>query len=226
MGFMDSLKAQLLKDEKSEPKDKAGAGSAPSSASSSQGSVFAGLAGVGTLQSSSPVPIPRAEVDQKFYSTLSSAMNSVPTPGLAELSLTADGLVASGIPPDKVSQIALNVLGKKGITLAQINDELAKRLAALDGENTQLLGMADRQYTIDVGGKENQMASIDQQVLSLEQKMAELESKRAELLGQKANLQAEMIDKKNTIESKKAGLMAAYEKLKAETLDLQGRVSS
>lgn len=227
MGMMDAFKSAVMKDGSSKAKTSATPTTVvPPSASS--GLMFPSLAGVGSLQSAPAVQTvvsQTAQVDPKFYETLVSAMNAVPTPGLQEFLLVTDGLAAD-IPQPKLFQVALNVVGKKGITQAQVAGEINKRLAALESENSQLLGMADRQYTVDVGGKENEVATVDQQISSVDQQIASLQDKKGQLQARRAELQAEVLVKRQNIENKKSGLTAAYEKLKQEMALLQARVSS
>lgn len=219
-----SLWGKYIGKEDTPSAEKSGGSSQGSSVSSTPVSVFAGLAGVGGL--ASPAPVTQVDVDPLFYSTLQSAVNNIPAPGLSELLLVAEGLTTAGIPQDKVFSVAVSVVSKKGITISQIGSELAKRLEALEGENAQLLGAADRQYGIDVGGKENQVASVDQQVIAIDTQIAGLEEKKKSLQADKANLLGEIDAKKRNIENKKAGLSAAYDKLKRELANLTTKVSS
>lgn len=169
-------------------------------------------------------PVNTAEVDPQFHDALLSAMNKVPAPGLQELLLIMDGL-ANSLPQNQLCQVALNVVAKKSITLAQIQDELSKRLTALDKENGGFVEAAERQYSVDVGSKESAIASDDQQIAGLGQQITGLQEKIKDLQSHKGKLQEEISTRKQAIENKKGGLAAAHAKLRQDVASLQTRIS-
>ena len=210
VGLRESLARNFLKD-KSAP-----AGPTGQSPGFSQMPMAVGNPVPGSIFSrlSEPVVAPAvvsAEVDPELHDALLSAMNKVPAPGVQEFLLTAEGL-ASAIPQAQIARVALGVVGKKNITVAQIQGELSKRLTALDSQYNDFLSASERQYNVDVGSKESELTSVDQ-------KITELQTRRAQL-------QEEISAKRQKIESKKTGLAAAYSKLKQEAALLQNQVSS
>ncbi len=224
MGFGDKLKKAVFKDE---PTSTAGAGGG---SSLGNGSVMPSISPAPLSVFSQPFGQPFAgvtqvaptvvasEVDPMFYGTLQSAMNSVPAPGLQELLVTMDGLAKANIPQNQQCQIGLSVVAAKGVTLVQVQAEIAKRLDILESENSKLTEAADRQCNVDVGGKETEIGSIDQKVNALQEQIKGLQER-------KLNLQSEVSTRRKEIDQKKTGLAAAYNKLKQETAFLQVRIS-
>ncbi len=225
MGLVASLRRNFMKDEDKNP--------SAVTVNSGLAGLQAPLAGVTPRSIFSPLSSPAtqyqstvntAEVDPQLHDALLSAMNKVPAPGLQELLLVMDGL-ANSLPQNQLCQVALNVVAKKNITLAQIQDELSKRLAALDKENDDFVGAAERQYSVDIGSKESAIASDDQQIAGLNQQIISLQEKIRNLEGHKAKLQEENSARKQVIDKKKGGLAAAHAKLRQDAASLQNRIS-
>lgn len=223
MGIADKLKKAVMKDEKlgASPGGQAGTAVMPGTAPTS---LFArpfgepilgtGSGGTGFIEPA----IIASEVDPQFHDAMLSAMNKVPSPGLQELLLTMDGLAKANVPQNQLCTVALSVVSGKGTTLAQVHNELAQRLAALENDYRDLSQMAERKYNNDAGGKENEVASINQ-------KLTQLEEQKRQFQDQKMRLQTEIASTRQTIDKKKAGLDAAYRKLKQEAAALQSKVS-
>lgn len=220
MGLVDGFKKAVMKDS---PPVNSSQSSNPGNSSGQTPSVFSLLASTPTVPASAS-GIVSVEIDQEIYNALISAMNSVSAPGLQEFLTNVESLSAF-VDSSKVSRAALDLLSKKGITVVQINSELSRRASALDSQFQNFNDAAERQFKVDVGGKEDEVVKVDQQIESRRQQMNIINEEINSLQAKRTKLMEETAATRQRIETKKSGLVAAHNKIKQELAQVQAKLA-